>query len=86
MPMLMKSVPVKVQEIYVPTKFRGTLDPKKVAELAESIVDKGGLQTPIQVRQDKDRYVLVAGLHRLEAIRSLGETTIQAFIVHARLH
>ena len=25
-------------------------------------------------------------LHRLEAVRTLGETTIQAFVVAARLH
>jgi ParB-like chromosome segregation protein Spo0J len=85
MPMFMKAVPVKVQKIYVPTKFRGTLDQAKVQTIAESIVDKG-LQTPIQVREDKDRYVLVAGLHRLEAVRFLGADTIQAFIVHAKLH
>lgn len=85
--MLMKSVPVKLDEIYVPAKFRPTLDPAKVETLAESIIAEG-LKTPIQVRRDEDkqRYVLIAGLHRLEAVRTLGETTIQAFIVAARLH
>jgi sulfiredoxin len=79
---LMKPIAVKLEEIYIPAKFRATLDPKKVEALAESLVEKG-LQTPINVRRDKERYVLVAGLHRLEAARSLGEKTIQAFVVRA---
>jgi hypothetical protein len=33
-------------------------------------------QTPILVRQDGERFVLAEGLHRLEACRQLGETTI----------
>ncbi|HTP81954.1 MAG TPA: ParB N-terminal domain-containing protein [Alphaproteobacteria bacterium] len=83
--MFMQSVPVKLDEIYVPAKFRATLDPAKVEAIAESVITEG-LKTPIQVRRDKERYVLIAGLHRLEAVRTLGETTIQAFIVAARLH
>ena len=83
--MLMQSVAVKLDEIYVPAKFRATLDPAKVEAIAESVISEG-LKTPIQVRRDKERYVLIAGLHRLEAVRTLGEATIQAFIVAARLH
>jgi ParB-like chromosome segregation protein Spo0J len=81
----MKSVTIRIDEIYVPTALRKTLDPAKAEALAESIIDNG-LQTPIQVRRDKDRYVLVTGLHRLEAVRSLGEPTIDALIVAARQH
>ena len=83
--MLMKSVPVALDEIYVPVKLRAGLDPAKVAALAESILEQGQ-QSPIQVRRDKERYVLVTGLHRLEAVRSLGEKTIPALIVAARRH
>jgi sulfiredoxin len=36
------------------------------------------------VRPDKNRYVLVSGLHRMEACRALGETTIVANLVQAR--
>lgn len=82
---IMKSVPVQIDEIYVPIKLRKELDAAKVDALAESIIDNG-LQTPIQVRRDKDRYVLVTGLHRLEAVRTLGEATIDALIVAARQH
>lgn len=33
------------------------------------------------MRPDKERYVLVTGLHRLEALKALGEDTVQALIV-----
>jgi sulfiredoxin len=82
---MMKPVAVRLEEIYVPARLRPTLDAAKVKEIAESIVEKG-MQTPIQVRRDDKRYVLVTGLHRLEAARSLGEQTIQALLVHARQH
>ena len=82
---MMKSVPVKLAEIQVPMKFKGLLDEAKVAALAEDIL-ANGQKTPIQVRRDEKtrRYVLVAGLHRLEAVRSLGEASIDALIVAAR--
>jgi ParB-like chromosome segregation protein Spo0J len=82
---MLKSVPLPLDEIYVPVKTRATVDAAKVEALAESILQKGQ-QTPIQVRRDKERYVLVTGLHRLEAVRALGEKTIDALIVAARRH
>jgi ParB/RepB/Spo0J family partition protein len=77
---MLKDVAVKLEDIYVPMKHRKTLDPDKVEAIAESILEDGQ-RTPIQVRPDKDRYVLVTGLHRLEALKALGEETIQALIV-----
>ena len=76
---------VAIDEIYVPAKRRGTLDETKVEELAESIIEDGQ-KTPIHVRRDdaKKRYVLVEGLHRLEALKALGEDKIDALIVMAR--
>ena len=57
-----------------------SLDPEKVAALAESM-DAFGLQQPISVWSDSiDTLELVAGLHRLEAARRLGwELTANAF-------
>lgn len=81
----MDDVQVPIAEIYVPTKRRATLKPEVVAELAENILENG-LQVPINVRQDKERYVLVEGLHRLEACKALGEENITAIIVRARQH
>ena len=41
-------------------------------------------ERPIQVRRGKGHYVLVKGVHRLEARKALGEETIQAYIVRAQ--
>lgn len=85
--MPLQTVAVELGEIYVPAKLRGTLDPKKVEEFAETILNRGP-PAPIQLRRDEDRkrYVLVTGLHRLEAMRAVGETTIGAILVQARKH
>ena len=82
---LMRTVTVKLADIYVPTKLAKTLDSARVETRAEDILERG-LETPVQLRRDeeRDRYVLVSGLHRLEAVRALGEETIEALIVHAR--
>ncbi|HEY4982084.1 MAG TPA: ParB N-terminal domain-containing protein [Pseudolabrys sp.] len=74
-----------VAKIYVPIKRRLTLDQKRVDELAESML-KDGQQTPILVRADGERFVLVEGLHRLEGAKALGEQTIIGFRVDARKH
>lgn len=76
---------ISVDEIYVPAARRKTLHPETVRLLAEDILENG-LKTPIQVRADTNRYVLVEGLHRLEAAKWLGETTIDAYLVQARRH
>jgi sulfiredoxin len=74
-----------IDAIRVPVKRRKTLDEAKVAEIAERMIEEGQLK-PILVRPDGDGYVLVEGLHRLEACRALGETTIVGLIVQARRH
>ena len=80
---LLKDEKIAVEAIYVPTKRRSTLDAKKVDALAEAILEKGQ-QSPILVRRDGERFVLVEGLHRLEAMKALGEPRILATIVQAR--
>ena len=82
---MMKRENFPVAKIYVPIKRRLTLDQKRVDELAESML-KDGQQTPILVRADGERFVLVEGLHRLEAAKALGEQTIIGFRVDARKH
>ena len=64
-------------------KRRRTIDPVAVHAIAESMLEEGQL-TPILVRRDRERVVLVEGLQRLEACRSLGEKTIIGLIVQAR--
>ena len=80
---LLKEEKIAIEAIYVPTKRRATLDPKKVEALAENILEKGQ-QSSILVRRDAERFVLVEGLHRLEAMKALGETRILAIVVQAR--
>ena len=82
---MLKSRVFPIASIYVPVKRRATLDAKKVQTIAEAIMEHG-LQAPILVRQDGERFVLVEGLHRLEACRSLGEETILGYLVEARRH
>jgi sulfiredoxin len=81
---MMKRQPFPIANIYVPVKRRATLDPKVVDDIAESILQVGQ-QTPILVRRDGDRLVLVA-LHRLEACKKLGEAMILGYLVDARKH
>jgi sulfiredoxin len=79
----MQEVPLKVDEIYVPAARQKTFEEEKAEALAEDILENGQ-QRPIQVRQGKGRYVLIEGLHRLEAIKLLGEENILGYIVSAR--
>jgi ParB family chromosome partitioning protein len=53
-------------------KERRAVDPAKVAELARSI-SENGLYNPITISSDEH---LLAGLHRLEAVRRLGYTHV----------
>jgi ParB-like chromosome segregation protein Spo0J len=80
---MMKRETILIANVYVPIKRRATLEQKRVDELAASILDKG-LLALILVRSDGGRFVLVEGLHRLEAAKALGEDTIVAFLVDAR--
>jgi ParB-like chromosome segregation protein Spo0J len=82
---MMKREIFSIAAIYVPVKRRATLKPETVAEIAESMLEVGQ-QTPILVRRDGERFVLVEGLHRLEAAKALGETTIYGYLVEARKH
>jgi sulfiredoxin len=82
---MMKRESFAIANIYVPAKRRATLDPKKAQEIAESILQVGQ-QVPILVRRDGDRFVLIEGLHRLEACKQLGEETIFGYLVQARQH
>ena len=82
---MMKRETFAIANIYVPAKRRATLDPRKAQAIAESMLQVGQ-QTPILVRQDGERFVLVEGLHRLEACKQLGEDTIVGYLVQARRH
>jgi len=82
---MMKRESIKIADIYVPVKRRATLKPATVQELARDMLENGQ-KSPILVRRDGDRFVLVEGLHRLEACKALGEETILGYFVQAAKH
>lgn len=84
---MIEKVSIEISRIHVPVKRAKALDPEKVAALAEDILENGQ-KTPISVRPDRRpdgslRFVLVEGLHRLEALKALGETEVLGYIVQA---
>lgn len=81
----MRTINLAIDKIYVPAKKRASLETGKLEPLAEDILENG-LKFPIYVREGKGRYVLQEGLHRLEAVKLLGEETITANVVQARKH
>ena len=81
----MDDVSIPIDQIYVPTRRRAEIDTARIDALAEDILE-AGLKVPISVRRGKERYVLVAGLQRLEAMRALGEETITAIVVGPPQH
>ena len=82
---MMRREKFAIANIYVPAKLRATLRPDTVQEIAQSMLEVGQT-TPILVRRDGDRFVLVHGLHRLEACKALGEDTIFGYLVQAQKH
>jgi sulfiredoxin len=82
---MMRREKFAIANIYVPVKRRRTLKPETVRQIAESMLEIGQ-QIPIQVRRDGDRFVLVEGLHRLEACKALGEETIDGYLTQAPKH
>ena len=82
---MLKDQKIPIADIYIPTKRRTTLNPETVEHLAGAIMEEGQ-KSPIMVRRDGTRYVLVEGLYRLEACRALGEDSITAILVQARKH
>jgi phage N-6-adenine-methyltransferase len=64
-----------IAEITVPSKRLRALNLKKVKEIAQSI-EELGLINPIAVCESENGLTLMAGLHRLEATKSLGHEWI----------
>ena len=81
---MLKPVSINIDQIYVPKDRLKELKIERVNVVAEEIIAEIGPQ-PIHLRKGKGRYVLVSGIHRLEAHKALGETVIKAIIVGARL-
>lgn len=54
-------------------------DPAKVAEISKSI-GKRGMDTPIDVTVDGEKYILTDGRYRITVMKELGQTHIYARI------
>lgn len=73
------SMPLALDEIEIP-EGRRVVNAAAVKRIAES-VSEVGLRHPITVRRGRgDKYILVAGRHRLEAFRKLDKDAIPAII------
>lgn len=79
---MLKVTMVKIEDIYIPTARRKELEQDKVDAVTERMLN-GDEEKPIRVRNGKGRFVLVEGIHRLEASKALGETDIGAYVVQA---
>lgn len=66
-----KPTTLRINDIAIPE--RGRSEARNVASLAKSIEARGLLHPPV-VRRDGERWVLVAGLRRLAALRALRHT------------
>lgn len=73
------SLPITIDDIDI-ADTRRQVNPTAVKRLADSI-EQVGLRHPITVRERNDRYLLVAGRHRIEAFKKLGREHIPATIV-----
>lgn len=72
-----RSLDLPINEIVVSDRLRD-VDPDWVAVLSQSISERG-LQQPVIVRPREDgRYDLVAGAHRIAAMRTMGLPTVPA--------
>lgn len=91
-PTMLQKHSLPIARIRVPAKRRRALDPAKVEALAADMLENGQT-TPISCRVDPDAraedggqgYILVEGLHRLEAARALGEESVVAYLTQARI-
>ena len=73
-----------IVDIRVTAKRLKTLEADKVEQIAEDMLENGQT-TPIRVRAEGDTYLLVEGLHRLEALKALGEETVDGYLVQGVL-
>ena len=79
----MKTESVLIMDIETGDRLRA-VDPARVSSLVSSIAELG-LRTPITVarvhREEEYSFRLVAGAHRLEAVRQSGQDYIDAFVM-----
>lgn len=65
-----------------PHQPRKIFEPSALKELADSI-ERYGVITPLTVRREGDRYILIAGERRLRASKMAGLETVPCYVVDA---
>ncbi|WP_417457400.1 ParB N-terminal domain-containing protein [Kordiimonas sp.] len=80
---MLKTVPVRIDEIYVPTDRRKEINQSEIDTIVSAMMDDVP-RKPVRVREGKGRYVLIEGVNRLEACKTVGDETVPAYIVQAR--
>jgi len=73
-------VQLEIEKIKVEEQIREEFDESKINNLADSIKDKGILQ-PLIVRQEAEKYILVAGERRLKASKIVGLNKVPCIIM-----
>ena len=67
-PTTIENIEIPIDNIKINRRMRRT-DEDRIQDLSQSILNVGLLH-PISVAQKNDTYILLSGLHRLEAYRS----------------
>ncbi len=81
---MLKARVFQIAAIHVPVKRAKTLDPGKVAQIAANILEEG--QT-MPIRSNRWGSLRPGGgSPRLEAMKALGEKSIDGYLVQARKH
>jgi ParB-like chromosome segregation protein Spo0J len=80
---LLKILLIKIDDLYIPTARKKEFDQDKADKVIEQMMNGEEIR-PIQIRQGDGRFVLVKGIHRLEAAKSLGDVKIKAYLVGAK--
>ena len=73
---------ISTAKVVVKDDHRRSLNQKKVQELCDSI-EQCGLLNPITVSGKGGEFTLVAGYHRLEAVKRIGWKTIPVTVLHS---
>jgi len=73
-------VQLEIERIVVEEQIREEFDESKINNLADSIRDKGILQ-PLIVRQETEKYILVAGERRLKASKIAGLNKVPCVVM-----
>jgi hypothetical protein len=75
-----EAVTIALDRLHVPLRLKKVLTDEQVQAAAEAYLDHG-LEDPIEVRPDGERFVVVTGAEWVEAARALGETVIDVVLV-----